>query len=135
MITRQAGIPRGRHGLGHRADLTAARRRYVDVLIRSHRVGADVVTSLPLAALADLALLERDAERAAILIGAQARLAERLGGTPTFELVGIPDVGDRARAELEPARYEAAVARGRSMPLDEVVRLALLDAGDVTGRP
>jgi predicted ATPase len=115
-------------------DLTAARRRYRDVLIRSHLVGADVVTSLPLAALADLALLEGDAERAAVLIGAQARLVERLGGTPTFDLVGIPDVGDRARAELEPARYEGAVARGRSMPLDEVVRLALLDAGDVTGR-
>jgi predicted ATPase/class 3 adenylate cyclase len=116
-------------------DLTAARKRYVDVLIRSHRVGADVVTSMPLAAFADLALLEGDAERAAILIAAQARLAERLGGTPTFNLVGIPDVDDRARAALEPARYEAAVARGRSMPLDEVVRLALLDAGDVSGRP
>ena len=112
-------------------DLTGARRRYLDVLIRSHRVGADVVTSMPLAALADLALLEGDAQRAAILIGAQARLAERLGGTPTFDLVGIPDVADRARGELDGAAYEAAVARGRSMPLDDVVRLALVDSGDV----
>ena len=110
-------------------DLAAARRSYVDVLVRSHRVGADVVRTLPLAALADLALLEGDPERAATLIAAVARLADRLGGTPTFELVGIPDVADRARAELEPARYEAAVARGHSMPLDEVVRLALSDAG------
>jgi predicted ATPase/class 3 adenylate cyclase len=126
-------IAAGILGLSDRlvGDLSAARRRYVDVLVRSHRVGADVVTSLPLAALADLALLEGDPERAAVLHGAQAQLADRLGGTPTFELVGIPDVGERARAELGPARYEAALARGRSMPLDEVVRLALSAPGEL----
>ena len=115
-------------------DLTAARTRYLDVLVRSHRVGADVVTSLPLSALADLALLEGDAERAVVLFAAQARLAERLGGTPTFEAVGIRDVGERARTELVPPRYEAAVARGRSMTLEEVVRL-VLNGGDVHGTP
>jgi len=106
-------------------DLTAARRRYVDVLVGAERAGTQIWLTMPLAALADLALLEGDAERAAVLDAAQAQLAERLGGTPSLALVGIPDVADRARAELGDEHYEAAVARGRSASLEEVIALAL----------
>lgn len=109
-------------------ELPVARQRYVDVLVRAERVGAQVALTLPLAALADLALLEGDAERAAVLDAAQAQLAERLGGTPSFALMGIPDVAKRARAELGDERYEAAAAAGRSAPIDEVIRVALASA-------
>jgi predicted ATPase/class 3 adenylate cyclase len=115
-----------------KGDLIDARRRYVDVLVRGERAGADMALTLPLAALADLALLEGDPERATVLEAAHAKVAERLGGTPSFRLLGIPDVLERARAELDADRYEAAVARGRSAPLDEIVRLALSDPGETT---
>jgi len=105
-------------------DLAAARRRYLDVLGRAEVMNAQIVLGLPLQALADLALLQGDPERAAMLDGAQAQLAERLGGTPSLELMGIPAVAERARTELGNERYEAATARGRSMPLPDVSRLA-----------
>ena len=41
--------------------------------------------------LADMALLEGQPERAAVLAAAAAGLAEDLGGTPSIELAGIPD--------------------------------------------
>ena len=105
-------------------DLAAARRRYLDVLERVEVMNAQITMGLPLQALADLALLEGDPERAAMLDSAQAQLAERLGGTPSLDLMGIPAVAERARTELGDERYEAACARGRSMPLHEVIRLA-----------
>ena len=40
--------------------------------------------------LADLALLEGQPERAAVLAAAAAGLDEELGGTPPMELAGIP---------------------------------------------
>ena len=106
-------------------DRAAAQERYLDVLVRAERLGAHVALTLPLVGLADLSLLEGQPERAAVLDAAQAQLAERLGGTPSFALAGIGDVPTRARAELGDERYQAAVARGRSMPLDEIIRLAL----------
>ena len=68
--------------------------------------------------------LEGDPERAAVLDGAQAQIAERRGGTPGFDVMGIPAVAERARTELGNERYQAAAARGRSMPLGDVIRLA-----------
>jgi hypothetical protein len=94
------------------------------VLARAEVMSAQMPLPLPLQALSDLALLEGDPERAAVLDGAQARIAERLGGTPSFDVMGIPLVAERARTELGDERYEAATARGRSMPLHDVIRLA-----------
>jgi predicted ATPase/class 3 adenylate cyclase len=108
-----------------RGDLDAARKRYVDVLVRSERNGSHMGLTMGLITLADLALLEGDPERAAVLKAAEEQLAERLGGTPPLELMGIPDVGERARTELGSERYEAASARGRAAPPEEIVRLAL----------
>ena len=105
-------------------DLAAARRRYLDVLGRAEVMNAKMVLGLPLQALADLALLEGHPERAAVLDAAQARHAERLGGTPSLELMGIPGVPERARSALGAEPYEAAAAHGRSMPLHDVIRLA-----------
>jgi predicted ATPase/class 3 adenylate cyclase len=114
-------------------DLAAARQRYVDVLARAEAMNVHIALGLPLQALSDLALLQGDPEQAVVLDGAQAQLAERLGGTPGFEVMGIPTVAERARPEIGDERYEAAYARGRSMPLDEVIRLARGD--DAPDRP
>jgi predicted ATPase len=114
-------------------DLAAARRRYLDVLARAEVTSAQMTLPLPLQALSDLALLEGDPERAAVLDSAQAQIAERLGGTPSLDLMGIPAVTERARTELGNERYEAATARGRSMALDDVIRLARGD--DAPDRP
>jgi len=132
-VFRQAGdttmslIAEGILGLCARlqGDRAGARRRYIDVLHAAQRTGAHIALTLPLAALADLALLEGDPERAAILDAAQAQLTEGLGGAPSFQLMGIPDVSERARTELGDERYGAAVARGRSATLEEVIALAL----------
>jgi len=105
-------------------DLAAARRRYLDVLGRAEVMNAQIVLGLPLQALADLALLQGDPGRAAVLDGAQAQLGERLGGTPSLELMGIPSVPERARPALGDERYEAATAEGRGMPLHDVIRFA-----------
>ncbi len=105
-------------------DRATARRRYIDVLHAAQRTGAHIALTLPLAALADLALLEGDAERAAVLDSAQAQLTERLGGAPSFQLMGIPDVSERARADLGDERYEAAVASGLSASLEKIIALA-----------
>ena len=105
-------------------DLAAARRRDLDVLARAEAMSSHMTLGLPLQALSDLALLEGDPERAAVLDSAQAQIAERLGGTPRLDLMGIPAVAERARTELGNERYEAASARGRSMPLPDVIRLA-----------
>ena len=120
-------IPLGLLGVCARLEgsLAVARQRYVEILVRSHRAHAHVALTLALVALGDLALVEGDPERAAVLGAAEAKLAEGLGGTPSLRLVGIPDVLDRARNELGNDRYEEAVERGRSAPLDEIVRLAL----------
>ena len=105
-------------------DLAAARRRYLDVLGRAEVMNAQMVLGLPLQALADLALLLGDPERAAVLDAAQAQQAERIGGTPSLELMGIPGVPERARPALGDERYEAAAAHGRGMPLSDVIHLA-----------
>jgi predicted ATPase/class 3 adenylate cyclase len=110
-------------------DLDAARQRYVDVLVRSERNGSHMGLTMGLITLADLALLEGDLERAAVLKAAEEQLSEQLGGTPPFELMGIQDVAARARAELGTELYEAASARGRAAPLEEIVRLALSGTG------
>ncbi len=52
------------------------------------------------------------------------RLAEQLGGVPTFDLIGIAPVLERARQELSPEVYEAAIARGRAMPIEAVLAFA-----------
>jgi predicted ATPase/class 3 adenylate cyclase len=114
-------------------DLAGARRRYLDVLARAEVMKAHIALTLPLQALSDLAVLEGDPERAAVLDGAQARLVESVGGTPGFELMGIPSVAQRARAELGTERYEAVTALGRSMALNDVIRLARGD--DAPDRP
>ncbi|CAN5126842.1 hypothetical protein BH18CHL2_BH18CHL2_08270 [soil metagenome] len=130
-------VPAGLLGVCARlkGDLGAARRRYVDVLIRAQRAGWHAGVTLPIAGLADLALLEGDAERAAVLGGAQAQVAERLGGTPSFTLVGVADVLEQARSELCDERYQLAATRGRSTPLDEIILLALSGGAEAEARP
>lgn len=122
-------IPIGLAGMAARlrGDVATARAHYVEVLNRSRRSGQFLGYSLALSGLADLALQRGDAELAAILDAAQQELTEQLGGTPTFELLGISAASQRARAELGDERYEAAASRGRSTPINDVLDLALDD--------
>jgi hypothetical protein len=113
-----------------RGDLAAARRRYGEVLGLSYRAGRQLGINMALVFLADLALVEGQPERAAVLAAAAVRHAEELGGTPSIELAGIPHPLARARAELESERYDAATARGRSSSIDEIIQYALADAAD-----
>jgi predicted ATPase/class 3 adenylate cyclase len=132
-VFRQAGddgslfIPAGLLGLAARlrGDLTEARRQYVEVLLKSQAGGGHIGITMALEFLADLALVQGESEHAAVLGAAEARLTEELGGTPSLELAGIPNVLERARAELGDEMYEAATTRGRSAPLEEIVQLAL----------
>jgi tetratricopeptide (TPR) repeat protein len=126
-------VPLGMLGLVARlqGDLASARRSYAEVLRSSHQAGRRLGTNMALELLADLALLEGQPERAAVLAAAAAGLGEELGGTPSIELAGVPDPLARARAELESKRYEAAVNRGRSSDIDEIVRLALAATADM----
>lgn len=119
-------IAAGVHAICFRlaGDLATAQREYLDVLQRAEAVGASIALTLPLQSLADLALLHGDPDRAAVLDAAQARLGERIGGTPGFALMGISSVADRARADLGEERYAAATERGRALEFDEVMRLA-----------
>jgi predicted ATPase/class 3 adenylate cyclase len=109
-------------------DHAGASRRYSDALNSSHRGGFLLGMSLTLVCIADLALLEDEPEPATMLAAAAVRLSEELGGAPPFEAVGIVNPLERARAELAPERYDAAVAQGREAPIDEIVQLALVVA-------
>jgi hypothetical protein len=119
-------------------DHAGAWRRCREALNSSHRRDFLLGMSLTLTCMADLALREGKPEPATILAAAAARLSEELGGTPPFESVGIAHPLQRARAELTQERYEAAVARGRETPIDEIVELAFavpagaLDIADKT---
>jgi hypothetical protein len=130
-------VPIGMLGLVARlqGDLASARRRYVEVLDSSHQAGRRLGINMALDLLADMALLDGQPERAAVLAAAAAGLGEELGGAPSIELAGIPDPAARARAELGNKRYEAAVNRGRSSHLDEIVRLALAGTADTPVQP
>ena len=125
-------VPIGMLGLVARlqGDLATARRRYAEILGPSHQAGRQLGINMALGLLADLALLEGQPERAAVLAAAAAGLVEELGGAPSIELTGVPDPLARARAELATERYEAAVNRGRSSHIDEIVRLALAGTAD-----
>ncbi|HYZ46148.1 MAG TPA: adenylate/guanylate cyclase domain-containing protein [Actinomycetota bacterium] len=120
-------IPMGLLGIADRlnGDLAAARRRYAELLLNSQKTDRQLGITMALQCFADLALVEGRPERATVLSAAEGRLAEQLGGTPSLNLAGIPDVRERARAELGDERYEAALARGRSAGLEEIVQLAL----------
>ena len=126
-------IPFGMLGMAARlqGDNAGAWRRYGEALSSSHRRSFRLGISLTLLCMADLALLEGKPEPATILAAAAARLSEELGGTPPFESVGIAHPLERARTELPPERYDAAVARGRETPIDEIVQLGLAMAAGV----
>jgi predicted ATPase len=130
-------VPIGMLGMVARlqGDLATARRRYAEILGPSHQAGRQLGINLALVSLADLALLEGQPERAAVLAAAAANLNEELGGTPSIELTGVPDPLAGARAALGQERYEAAVNRGRSSPIDEIVRLALSATTDSPAQP
>ena len=127
-------VARGLQGVCYRlrGDLDAARHRYVDVLARAEKINSHLALTLPLSTLADLAILEGDPERAAMLDAAQMQVSERLGGTPTSLLTGIPSASDRAREILGDEVFEDAATRARAMPIQAIIELAR--SGGLTSR-
>jgi len=87
--------------------------------------GAMTMT-LPIGAIAALELGRPEA--AAVIMGASETLSRAYGIRPPIGLNQVFTRFDplaRARAELDPAAFEAALQRGRAMRLDQAVSLVL----------
>ncbi|MDF2746963.1 MAG: hypothetical protein K0S98_1248, partial [Propionibacteriaceae bacterium] len=115
-------------------DHASAWPRYAEALKSSHRRDFPLGVNLALVCIADLALLEGMAEPATMLAAAAERLSDELGGTAPTESVGIVHPLERARAELTQERYDAAVARGRETPINEIIQIALAVAAGALDR-
>ncbi len=75
--------------------------------------------------IAALALDNGDAD-GCIKLGAYAeKLRLELGGGPSTELVGLARPLERARAEVDAARFDAAAAAGRALTSEEAIALSL----------
>jgi hypothetical protein len=121
-------VPIGLLGLvaSLRGDLAEARRRAAEVLEAGRASGGHLAIAMGLDLFADLALRLGRPDNAAVLAAARAKLSDEAGGTPSSALSGVPDSLDAAREALhDDERFDAAVARGRSMPPDEAIEMAL----------
>lgn len=73
-----------------------------------------------------LAAADRQSERAATLFGAAEALRERIGSPMTANERGEYEAAvAQARAQAEPAVFEAAWTRGRALTMDQAVAYAL----------
>jgi predicted ATPase/class 3 adenylate cyclase len=96
--------------------------------LAAREVGDDlaVTASLPIGASAAIELGRPEA--AARLMGAYEALSRAYGIDPPIGLKRVFDLFDplgRARAQLDPTAFEAALERGRQMSLDQAVALVL----------
>jgi non-specific serine/threonine protein kinase len=78
-----------------------------------------------LASFAEIASARDESERAARLLGAIARLEEGLGGRARVEAIREPGAPRRSRDALGEAAFNAALAAGRALSLDDAVAYAL----------
>ena len=107
-------------------DVAEASRWFVRAVVgsRSLRDVTGTTIAIPLAAL--LALEADRPEDAAVLLGAADHLGELYGVKAPLgleELLGVSDPRGRAAATLGDEGYEAALATGRQMTLDQAVAL------------
>ncbi|GAA3133671.1 BTAD domain-containing putative transcriptional regulator [Streptosporangium carneum] len=114
-------------GLGRIAeasgDLEAARSLQRRAVETSVAVGAVTESARPIEALAGIALLEGDAEEAALLLGA----ATAMRGVLVEDDPDVSRTAAAARAALGHARYTAAHRRGVRLSHEEALRLAGAD--------
>lgn len=112
---------------GARKDHAAALRYYDQALRRAHAAGAHVGTALALDAIAVAALDRGDVHRGVRLASAADRLRRDIGGNVTLGQVGMEEPLTRAKAMMELAEFEGAVAMGGVLTVDQAVTLALED--------
>ena len=79
----------------------------------------------PLQGLAAVAVATGDPARGAVLLGGVEAIRERVGGGPPPEWMRLGEPLSDARGEIGDEAVEAALARGRAMQDDEIVRYAL----------
>ncbi|HMD23513.1 MAG TPA: hypothetical protein VKH61_05390, partial [Streptosporangiaceae bacterium] len=116
-------------GLGYLAgaegDLDAA-RDWHDQALAAARLSADApVIAEALTGLADLALRENDAERAAELLGASVAIR----GTTDRSVQDEKRIADQARSVLGEARYGQAYQRGQRVTVDTLAALVPITPG------
>jgi predicted ATPase/DNA-binding SARP family transcriptional activator len=116
-------------GLGYLAgaegDLDAARDWHAEALAAARSSGDAPVIAEALTGLADLALRENDAERAAELLGASVAIR----GTTDRSVQDEKRVVDLARSVLGEARYGQAYQRGQRVTMDTLAALVNLTPG------
>jgi non-specific serine/threonine protein kinase len=111
-------------------DLGRAATFFTEALAGAHQANDPVNTAYGLRSIAAIVIVEGDPEQVGHLIGtADAQLASL--GTPRYAFTDDAAMIERtsatARAALGAERWEAALARGRAMPLSEAVALALAE--------
>ena len=116
-------------GLGYLAgaedDLDAARDWHAQALAAARSSGDAPVIAEALTGLADLALRENDAERAAELLGASVAIR----GTTDRSVQDEKRVADLARSVLGEARYGQAYQRGQRVTVDTLAALVPITPG------
>ncbi len=114
----------------------AAARYFVEGLHRAHAVGAKIGIELALDVIALVAIRHGETATAARLGTVAERLRREMGGGPSADLIGLEGPVVQARAALEPADFERAVAEGDAMSVDTAAQLALAVATAASeGRP
>jgi tetratricopeptide (TPR) repeat protein len=116
-------------GLGYLAgaegDLDAARDWHAEALAAARSTSDAPVIAETLTGLADLALRENDAERAAELLGASVAIR----GTTDRSAQDEKSVADLARSVLGEARYGQAYQRGQRVTVDTLAALTEVTPG------
>ena len=116
-------------GLGYLAaaegDLDAARDWHAQALAAARSSADAPVIAEALTGLADLALRENDAERAAELLGASVAIR----GTTDRSVQDEKRVADQARSVLGEARYGQAYQRGQRVTVDTLAALVPITPG------
>ncbi|HVM30201.1 MAG TPA: hypothetical protein VM305_05455 [Candidatus Limnocylindrales bacterium] len=115
------------HGIlaAERGELDAALDTYREALRRAHAAGAHVGTALGLDGIASVALDRGELDRGARLSAAADRLREDIGSHITFSELGRDPPLKRAQRLMTAPDFDAAVAAGRQLGVDEAVSMAL----------
>jgi predicted ATPase/DNA-binding CsgD family transcriptional regulator len=123
-------------GLWKNGDTDQARRRLTDSLRLKHGMTDTFGAGLCLDALAWIAADQGRFQRAAILLGALGELARPLGSaTPDPGLLAHHErCREQARTALGDPAFQAALAQGADLSLDEAIGYALDDALDEPSR-
>jgi predicted ATPase/class 3 adenylate cyclase/Tfp pilus assembly protein PilF len=129
------GVALSRNGMAHIAlhegDYTRAQKYYADNLVFYHEVGDTRLLGVNLVGIAALVVAQGRPERATQCLGAADGLFDAsLAPLTLAERSDYHDTVAAARAQLDPATFAAAWARGRAMPLDQAIADILSECGE-----